>query len=713
MNTLRLTRIQREQVLSKATEYIRHLEKRNGRLLEENAAMQARIAAFEKLFMAGAMNGSINPMQHPPTPMLVGQESPHQYAHSPMGPGQGSGNHSPAGMIPVPEDMKRIISAQMAAGQPYPVPQQQFRGGNPAVIRHQQIQQQQQAQQNGWMQGNPYFGKLMVGSLAGLMIMEAVRESEINNETPEGRGLFAAPIHLIGSVMSSLDVHFMGYHALSSLKVMLLLGTFLWIFVPSLFATPPPKSMKPSASMLRRAPSLASSIQVRRQAWLTAIQTVWVPRHNFFLEAAALVLKTMKLSLRNVIGVQGFHILTGMTEEQEIARVKAWSIALESQLAGGDVDVCKSRLILTLLASGTLPDTPMRLMLKALHIRVVLWSVTRSSIVQSGIDAVAAKLARSRWNEARQLNKMLVQLRRGSSTEHDDALPEHLVALLKQDCDTVLTPQVIQRAYNLTFNKDTTFNVSQPIDSMDTVVDDVAVGSPMDAVAAWWSTEILHQVLSETLDKDNSAPMETAVANDVAIGIKVSPAGSIAEMRATLAKAALVSQSRGANIAAALEAMQSDRMTRSFGKPEFVVTTGCGTASPDFNVALRCAMGIAHLTRVASTPNAQLQGLDSLENLLSPESTSCMSLLGFTSAMELMLQLLEYKGHSSAVDFSLEKLAATLRLWIGGRYATSCGIDAELRQHVVEKCLSVTKSLVGMEIDTGYGTMSEDESIEA
>lgn len=674
--------------------------------------MQARIAAFEKLFMAGAMNGSITPMQHPPTPMQYAQDNPQQFGSSPMGTPQPSVNPATSGMIQVPDDMKRIISAQMAVGQPYPVPQQPFRGANPAIIRQQQMQQQQQQQQaqTGFFHGNPYVGKLMVGSLAGLMIIEAVRETEASTETTEGRGLFALPIQLVRFLGSSLDVHIMGYHALASLKLMLLLGMFLWVFVPSLFAPRDAKSKKPQASILRKAPSLASSIQLRRQAWLTAIQTVWVPRHNFFLEAAALILKTMKLSLRNVFGTHVFQILTGMTQEQEVARVKAWSIALDSQLAGGDVDVCKSRLILTLLASGTLPDTPIRLMLKALHIRVLLWRMTGSKVVQAGVNAIAAKLARSRWNEARQLNQLFVQLRRGSSAQHDDELPEHLVRLLEQDCDDVLSPQVIQRAHNLAFNMDTTFNVAAPIDSMDNVVDDVAIGSPMDAVAAWWSTEVLHRVLIDALDKD--AQPSTDTAEDIDVAIHVAPIGSYAQMRAILARAVLVKESRGTHIAAALQALKTDRITSPLARTNLIVGHGFDDFAPDFSIALRCAMAIAHLNRVASTPNARLANVESLNSIVRPEHTTCMSLLGFTSMMELMDHLLIHKKMDDKIEFILEKFAATLRLWVGGQFASHCGIDGEVRQQVVERCLAVTKSLVGMEIDTGYGSMSDDEAVQ-
>ncbi|CAI4220000.1 unnamed protein product [Parascedosporium putredinis] len=109
-------KLNKATVLSKATEYIRHLEKRNNRLLDENHAMQQRIAAFEKLFMAG------------------------YEAHT---------------------------QAQMGQ-QPYPVPQQPY-NPNPAAVRQQQIQQMQQMQQDRWRSSAPYLGKLMVGSLAGLM----------------------------------------------------------------------------------------------------------------------------------------------------------------------------------------------------------------------------------------------------------------------------------------------------------------------------------------------------------------------------------------------------------------------------------------------------------------------------------------------------------------------------------------------------------------
>ncbi|EXK98889.1 hypothetical protein FOQG_01633 [Fusarium oxysporum f. sp. raphani 54005] len=695
-------KLNKATVLSKATEYIRHLEKRNNRLLDENGAMQARIAAFEKLFMAGAMNGAISPLQQPPTPIQYAQDA-QQFVG---GPSQ-DGNAQPGGMIQVPDDMKRIITQQMASGQPYPVPQQQFRGGNPALIRQQQLQQQQQMQQGRWNNAGPYFGKLMVGSLAGLMILEAMREDEVSNEKPEGRGLFAMPIQLLKSAASGLDLTVGGYHLHTSLRIILLLGTFLWVFVPSLFTQAPQKSKKPQVGVLQAAPSLASPIHVRRQAWLTAIQTVWVPRHNFFLEAAALILKTLKLSLRNAIGVHGYQAITGLTQEQETARVQAWSIALDSQLAGGDVEINKSRLILTLLASGTLPDTPARLMLKALHIRVLLWDLSQNRLQLGAINIVAAKLARSKWNEARQLNRLLTQLHRESSEQHDDDLPQHLALLVEQDCDEVLNDDVIQRAHNLAFNTDTDYNVVTPMDGMDSVVDDTAIGSPLDAVAAWWSTQFLHRTLVATLEKDEET-LSTKV-EDIELTIKAAPLGSTAQARAIVARAVLVDKARGANIASALQSMGNEKVDALLSSSICVVDSSFQASTPDLRLALRCAMAIAHLRRVECTPGSTHQGLRMIESIMTRGNALQMSLLGCTATLELMEELYEHKAAAETFQASLERLSGGLRLWMGGSPGEKCGVASDVREKVVSRCLAINKSVVGIDSDTGYGSLDECE----
>ena len=701
-----MTILTRSQVLSKATEYIRHLEKRYNRLHEENNTMRARIAAFEKLFMAGAMNGSIAPMQHPPTPMQYAAQEPQQQDFMETRTRQGSAGNA-SGMIQVPEDMQKILAAQMAAAQPYPVPAQPFHSGSQTMIQQQQLQQQQQQQPGRWGNAAPYFGKLMVGSLAGLMILEAVREDETSNESTEGRGLMALPIHLLKNLTMSLDFNVMGYHAHTSLKLLLLLGTVLWVFIPSLFATEDKKPKKPQlCATLQPAPSLASSIHVRRQAWQTAVQSVWIPRHNLFLEGSALILKAAKLSALNVIGVHGYQILSGATDEQEIARAKAWSIALDSQLAGGDVEINSKRLLITFLASGTLQNTPARLMLKALHIRVLLWDLTQRRFKLGATNAIAAALARAKWNEARNLSRRLSEACRSASVRHEDELPEHLAYLVEQPCDDVLNPELIQRAHNLAFNKDTRYGLEDPIDGMDSVVDDISIGSPMDAVSAWWSTQVLHEALTETLDRSEEGP--AARDSKVEMAIHTAPVGSVAQARAIVARAALSEQHRGSNIALALQTIGTDSCETPLATTSIVGSDSC-VSSPDLCLALRCATAIAHLRR-SETRDAGLKDLQIIESIMIPRDPSAMSLLGFTTVMELIEEYFEHKSAAETFSRSLERLAGGLRMWIGGSAGDNCGLNPNVRHKVVDRCLGITKSLVGMEVDTGYGSLSETES---
>ncbi|KAI1109316.1 helix-loop-helix DNA-binding domain-containing protein [Nemania sp. NC0429] len=715
-------KLNKATVLSKATEYIRHLEKRNSRLADENSAMQQRIAAFEKLFMSGAMNGAIQ-QRAPATPTTYPQEST-TYTPSPMGTPV---HPDPQGMIPVPNEMKRIIAAQLATtGQPYSVPQQTFRP-NPALVRQQQIQQEQQQQQQqmqpgGWQNTNPYYGRLMVGSLAGLMLLEAIRENEQSNETPEGRGLFALPIHLLRFLTSSLSINFMGYsvhgaRVIFSIKVALLLGSLWWAVMSSLMDSKSSNTKQSKQIFVapKPAPSLASPIHVRRQAWLTAVQTVWVPRHNFFLEAAALSLKTVKLSLRNLIGVHGYQMITGLTEDQEIARVKAWEIALDAQLAGGDVEISKSRLTLTLLASATLPTTPLRLMLKALHIRVLLWELGLTG-VQTGAQVIAAKLARSKWNEAKQLYRINAQLRRKGQESPDDNLPDHLAALLEQDCDDVLNPAIIQRAHNLAWNCATEHKAIGYIDGMGSVIDDMAVRSPMDAVAAWWSTMTLQSVLTTSLlHEDNDISLLTE--HEISLAIRTAPIGSMAQQRALVTRALLCDEKRSINIVAALQAIgpvtpalasDDDLSTRNSEAsaaplkelPPSLVTTH------ELRASLLCAMSIAHLQK--HSPPDEPVNIYSVIHRFRPSRD--MGLLGYISAYKLMDHLARHEFAAEACASTLERLSGTLRIWTGKEVA----LDPKIRNQIVDRCLAVTRGIVGMDFhtDTGYGSMSDTESDE-
>ncbi len=672
--------------------------------------MQSRISAFEKLFLAGAMpNQMPNPLQQPPTPIQYPQDAT-TFLNSPISTPRGP---DPAGMIQIPEDMKRILAAQQVnAGRPYPVPAQQF-AQNPVMLRQQQIQQQQQ-QQQGQAGRWPYYGKLMVGSLAGLMLVEALVENEQSTETPEGRGLFALPLPLLSAFIRSTHFSIGGYYMsaiglIAKLRLFSLLGFFIWIACSPFIDIPDlqgPKNPKKTNSVVQAVPSLASPIHVRRRAWLTAIQTVWVPRHNFFLEAAALMLKTLKYTLRNLFGAHGYLVLTGLSEEQEVARIKAWTIALDAQLAGGDVEINKSRLTLTLLASGTLPETPQRLMLKALHVRVLLWQLPNPLSLTS---IIAAKIARLMWNDARQLNAILNSLNNGQGSS-DEELPEHLATLLEQDCDEVLNDDVIQRAHNLAWNHATTYKAKNRMDGMDAVVEDAAVRSPMDAVAAWYSSITLHRVLARSLTKKSATEPADSYADDITLAVKTAPIGSNAQVRALVARAVLIEEKRGFSIAAALQALgPSENPDRHPQYSKRVLPLIDSPVSPivldiDAQIALRCAMSIAQLQKFVVPSEATFAAINSI---VPNANVDGMSFLGYTAAFHLMENLYRHAIGRETCSRSLERLAGALRIWVGSTAGQQAGLEAPMRQKMIDRCLAITKAIVGMENDPGYVSMDE------
>ncbi|KAF2397830.1 hypothetical protein EJ06DRAFT_550814 [Trichodelitschia bisporula] len=579
-------KLNKATVLSKATEYIRHLERRNKVLQDEVASYKARLQQYEKLANAGAL------VMPDGLPRYAEQTFPRPSAPQMPDP------NPPQGLIPVPENIMNLHRAQ-AAQAPYPTPANGYPmyAGSPA--------RGHMPGENGFQgrgRGSNFAAKLMVGSLAGLMFMEGfvAREAEKSGDAPEDRGLFALPFPLLRLIADSLvpkSVFGLSSHAaFSSLKLLVLLSAVIYVIAPLFDFKPRPKRKGTSAVRLAPVPSLASPVEVRRKAWLTAIQTVWVPRHSFLLELAALVLKTLKLSTRKLVGWHGYALLTGITKEQEAARVKAWDIALDAQLTGGDAEISMSRLILTLMASGTLPDTPVRLMLKALHIRVLLWEVAKA-VKWFKFDFVGAKLSRRYWNASREEHHLYM------NTPHDqregiEALPEHLAALLELDSDDVLVAPIIQRAYNLAWNKPVAEDVRAD-ESMDTVVEDFAISSPLDALAAWWSTLMVSHVLVQSLTTDPGADAESDLHADLELAIKTAPPTSTAHVRALVSRAVLVPHNRDAHIRTALATLPSRK--RALPVPASPSSLLNDVSERPVGVDVKTALALAKCLCVAET----------------------------------------------------------------------------------------------------------------
>lgn len=674
-------KLNKATVLSKATEYIRHLEKRNKRLQEEVTSLKARVDAYDKMALTG---GPFAFQATMPTPDAA------RYDVDPFvrTPGRDPGQRPAQGMIPIPESISQLRHA--AVNQPHYVHQDVFSAATPRSAPG-----LSQPVANGPRGRNGAMSKLMVGSLAGLMLMEGFASREQSGEGTEARGLFALPLPSLSKFVSSLNSPsvFGPNGFLPVLKTVLILIAFLYLIAPLFDFKPRPRG-KSAAVRLAPAPSLALPVEVRRKAWLTAIQTVWVPQHSFLLEATALLLKTLKLSVRRLIGWSGYSLITGFTPEQEAARVKAWEIALDAQLTGGDAEISTNRLLLTLLASGTLPDTPARLMLKALHIRLMLWDMSKNGIRSWWLwtfNGLNLKIARSFWNAARDKQRLLKNL--PSQLDGMEPLPEHLDALLELDCDDVLVDAIVQRAYNLAWNNPTAQDATMD-ETMDSVVEDFAISSPLDALASWWSSLVLGRVLVRSLETTaKSPPITESLQSDIEVAIRTAPPTSISYIRALTAKA--VFSPSEPDIATALEALPCAPLTQPSIPSSRRTLLNLVQQSPVTNDVLE-TLTMAKCLSLASLadPRAKAMALTAL-NGYHPDETS-FSLLSFAAGFRVLQRFADDEELLAPCKAGVERLAVALRVWVGGQKGRRAGLGNRRCRRVVARCLDVGKRLVGV-----------------
>lgn len=677
-------KLNKATVLSKATEYIRHLEKRNKRIQDELTTLKTRVESYEKMAISGPM--SLHNMSTPDSSRY--QDDPFTPMHGlPMG-------GSPQGMIPVPDNiaaLQRGLPPQQHYAHAYPP----YAGGARQVVHGPPMVA---GRRSGAM-----MGKLMVGSLAGLMILEGLVEREQSHEEPAGRGLFALPVNLASILAPRVSLGPTSAQ-LPLARILLVFGAFFYLVAPLLNFKAKPKRKAAPAIVLSPAPSLASPVEVRRKAWLTAIQTVWVPQHNFILEASALGLKILKLSTRRIIGWQGYAHLTGITKEQEAARVKAWEIALDAQLTGGDEEISKTRLILTLMASGTLPDTAARYMLRALHVRVLLWEFANAGHGSWWmLDDLSANWARHYWNKARTEHRIAANM--AAKPEYElEPLPDHLAALIERECDEVLSPAIVQRAYNLAWNRRSAEKtVVDP--SMDGVVEDFAICSPLDALAAWYSSSVLKQGLASTLTANYDSPKDNVtLALDLAV--RAAPPNSQAQLRALVAQAVVLDEDRDAHIATALDALPSISGTKEMTLMNLVDDA---PVAVDVRKALTLAKCLSLVS--SSSPDTRRRGTSVIKHTYMPENTT--TLLSFVAAHKVLMLCMRNKELQADTSSGLERIASSLRMWVGHETGRRSGLSNKTRGRVVASCLEASKVLVGLEekediadVDDGYVSAS-------
>ncbi|KAH2987324.1 hypothetical protein KXV55_005258 [Aspergillus fumigatus] len=606
------SKLNKASILSKATEYIRHLEIRNKRLEEENTALKIRLRQLDKAadqIVTSAASVS-SPSDCTVSTESGASSSPSVFSHAEDVPSDHSptSSHPPEGLIKVPDAWKRMRAA----------------GSNESPYSQSYIQYKKtdshSSQSGGGRMRSHLPNKYMLGALAGLMVLEGLGTEKKTEST--AKGLLAVPLNLLNRVQLPSEVYssaafqyfWSSWHARAIshflMLAILVVGSAFIVFV-YLFNSDPRRQY--SASKV--APDVTlSSCNFRRQAWLTSIQRVGVPRHRFFHEWYVVTSRCFEYVLRCLLGWKLYSLVTAVTEEDEKGRVKTWDIAIDAQLAGGDAEISKSRLVLTIFAAGTLPRSPMRMMLKALHCRILMWRVGEPGSWTFNVsNDVARSLARYQWDLARKMNAALPK-------DHPDSLPSHLATLLKIDCDDVMIDTIIQRAANLTWNRPTQEGTDDDEALLDVVEEDPAIQSSLDALAAWWSSHLLQGALLRYFEASSGGPdakkSRNVFKSKIKLALDVAPQPSAAHTRALVMMAVFFERDRVANIGSVLAALPKEKgKNKQNQASNFLDSSLPISVREEISTAVRCAM-IAAIFNARATGDTSLPATFTVEKAI-------------------------------------------------------------------------------------------------
>ncbi|CAG8101022.1 unnamed protein product [Penicillium salamii] len=665
--TTNASKLNKASILSKATEYIKHLETRNKRLEDENTALKNRLRQADKAAdQAVTSSASVSsPSNYASTDPDSGS-SPSVFSQAEENTAEGSpaSQNPPEGLLPVPDSWKRMRAQTAQQGA--------FAESYIKYPSSSSSHQPQFAKEEKSTRRSKMPNKYMLGALAGLMVLEGLGSDD--SET-ESKGLFALPFRLLSRLQTPTMAHwefylknfwyswqaraFSHFLGLATLVVGCAFIVFLY-----LFNAQPIARRGPSKSVSECPAALLTSSDFRRQAWLTSMQRAGVPRHRFFREWYVVTSRCFEYVLRCFMGWKIYSWATGITEEDEKGRVKTWDIAIDAQLTGGDAEISKSRLVLTIFAAGTLPSTPTRMIIKALHVRILLWNVGEAGSWSFHMsNDIARALARFQWGVAREINDSLPD-------GHPDQLPPHLAALVQLDCDDVMIDNIIQRAVNLTWNRPTQEGTGDDEVLLDVVDEDPAIQCSQDALAAWWSSHLLQIALLNYFEASEKGPVSKASRDafkeKIRMSLDVAPRLSAAYTRALVMKAVFFEQNRIENVSAVLAALPKEKRKGSQSHSfNFIDSSLPVSVRDEISIAVRCAMIAAIVTArslggdAASLPESfTIQKAITWFNQL-PIDPVELSLLGFSSVYHLLHLLASDVDYIASSDSSSPSAGAS------------------------------------------------------
>ena len=670
-------KMNKASILSKATEYIRHLEIRNKRLEEENTALKNRLRETDKVVDQNATSAASvsSPSNYTLSSESRGSSSPSVFSNpaddTASEGSSASASYPSEGLIKVPDAFKRM-RAQAARSGSYAE----------SFVRPQSgTGNDSSASTSGRRSNLP--NKYMLGALAGLMVLEGVGSEKKTEST--AKGLLAVPVNQLSHLFNyfiNQSPKFRYWHAVLRnfffswqamvlahfvVLAILVVGSAFLVFI-YLFNSQPSRqsdySVKPTPATDE---ALSVPYNFRRQAWLTSIQQVGVPRHRFFREWYAVTSRCFEYLFRCMFGWDLYSWATGVTEEDEKGRVKTWDIAIDAQLSGGDTEISKSRLVLTIFAAGTLPHSPSRTMLKSLHCRILLWRVGETGSWTFNVsNDIARALAKYQWELARKMNASLPE-------GHEEALPPHLAALLEIDCEDVMVDSIVQRAANFTWNRPTQEGADDDEALLDVVEDDPAIQSSLDALASWWSSHLLQRAILRYFEASSGGPASHQSRDrfkaKIKLALKVAPQPSAAHTRALVMRAIFFDQGRVDNIGQVLAALPYDRSTAKGSTVQRTSINLVDSSLPvsvreEVSIAVRCAMIAAIFKARRTGDTTTLPGFLTIDRATAwfnqlPVNPIELTLIGFAAMFHLLHVLALPSDGSAAGDLSSSSASST------------------------------------------------------
>jgi hypothetical protein len=659
-------KLNKASILSKATEYIKHLEIRNRRLEDENTDLKNRLRQADKVAdQAVTSSASVSsPSNYAATDSGSGT-SPSVFSQAEEVSTESSlaSQSPPEGLLPVPDAWKRMRAETAKQGA--------FAESYIKYPSSSSTHQPQYAREDTSTRRSRMPNKYMLGALAGLMVLEGLGSDDSESES---KGLFALPMRLLSRFQTPKLGHWDFYlkqfwyswqaRAFSHfliLATLILVSAFI-VFV-YLFNAQPMTQRGPSKTDAEGPPAPLTASDFRRQAWLTSMQRVGVPRHRFFREWYVVTSRCLEYVLRCLMGWKFYSWATGITEEDEKGRVKTWDIAIDAQLTGGDAEISKSRLVLTIFAAGTLPCTPTRMIIKALHVRILLWNVGEAGSWSFHVsNDIARALARYQWGVAREVNDAL-------PNGHPDQLPPHLATLVELDCDDVMIDNIIQRAVNLTWNRPTQEGTGDDEVLLDVVDEDPAIQCSEDALAAWWSSHLLQTALLNYFEASGkgsvSKASRDAFKEKIRMALDVAPRLSAAYTRALVMKAVFFEQNRIENVGAVLAALPKEKRKESQSQSSNFLDSSLPVSVRDeISIAVRCAMIAAIVTARSTGDASSLPETFTIPKAITwfnqlPIDPVEFSLLGFSSVYHLLHLLASDVDYIASSDSSSPSTAAS------------------------------------------------------